>query len=218
MLDGIDANRIIVGAYTDARGGICPMLAAHRCGGRTNLASFARAWDRYTKAHGRPRPATERELRTLRAMLETSLAEDGYLLAEARRRREGRSRRDQAARDGRARGARRGPVASARSSGGSDRPSASSSASSPAGPSVARAGRTGSRGRCSAREVRSRKRTASAMSSGRIIWSRGTWPSIHEVIGVSTNAGQSAVTWTPDSASSPCAALLSATTAAFVAE
>jgi hypothetical protein len=82
MLDGIDANRIIVGAYTDERGGICPMLAAHRCGGRTNLASFARAWDRYTKASTRPRPATERELRTLRAMLETSLVDDGYLLSE----------------------------------------------------------------------------------------------------------------------------------------
>ena len=78
MLDGINANRIIVGAYTDQRGGVCPMLAAHRCGGRTNLASFARAWDRYTKASAKPRPATERELRTLRNMLERSLAEDGY--------------------------------------------------------------------------------------------------------------------------------------------
>jgi hypothetical protein len=78
MLEGIGENRIIVGAYTDQRGGVCPMLAAHRCGGRTNLASFARAWDFYTKAHGRPRRATERELGTLRAMLEGSLAEDGY--------------------------------------------------------------------------------------------------------------------------------------------
>jgi hypothetical protein len=78
MLDGINANRIIVGAYTDQRGGVCPMLAAHRGGGRTNLASFARAWDRYTKASAKPRPATERELRTLRNMLERSLAEDGY--------------------------------------------------------------------------------------------------------------------------------------------
>ena len=78
MLEGIRENRIIVGAYTDQRGGVCPMLAAHRCGGRTNLASFARAWDRYTKAHGRPRRASDRELGTLRAMLEASLAEDGY--------------------------------------------------------------------------------------------------------------------------------------------
>jgi len=73
MLDGITSNRIIVGAYTDRRGGVCPMLAAHRHGGRTALASFARAWDRYTNAHGRPRPATERELRTLKAMLQASL-------------------------------------------------------------------------------------------------------------------------------------------------
>jgi hypothetical protein len=73
MLEGIDANDIIVGAYTDRRGGVCPMLAAHRHGGRTSLASFAKAWDRYTGARKRPRPATERELRTLRAMLEASL-------------------------------------------------------------------------------------------------------------------------------------------------
>ena len=78
MLEGIKANRIIVGAYTDHRGGVCPMLAAHRRGGRTNLASFAKAWDRYTKASSKPRPATTREIRTLRAMLERSLAEDGY--------------------------------------------------------------------------------------------------------------------------------------------
>jgi hypothetical protein len=73
MLDGITSNRIIVGAYTDRHGGVCPMLAAHRHGGRTALASFARAWDRYTNAHGRPRPATERELRMLKAMLQASL-------------------------------------------------------------------------------------------------------------------------------------------------
>jgi hypothetical protein len=72
MLAGIGENDIIVGAYTDRDGRVCPMLAAHRYGGRTSLASFARAWDRYTCAR-RPRPATDRELRTLRAMLETSL-------------------------------------------------------------------------------------------------------------------------------------------------
>src|SRR5213075_199285 len=72
MLEGIESNQIIVGAYTDDQGRVCPMLAAHRNGGRTSLASFARAWDRYTSAR-RPRPATEREVRTLRAMLEASL-------------------------------------------------------------------------------------------------------------------------------------------------
>ena len=75
MLEGIGKNEIIVGAYTDRDGRVCPMLAAHRHGGRTNLASFARAWDRYTGAR-RPRPATEREMRTLRAMLEASLYYD----------------------------------------------------------------------------------------------------------------------------------------------
>ncbi len=73
MLRGIDANRIVVGAYVDpASGGICPMLAAHRNGGRTNVASFARAWDEYTGAR-RPRRATRREVRTLRTLLESSL-------------------------------------------------------------------------------------------------------------------------------------------------
>jgi hypothetical protein len=75
MLDGVESNRIIVGAYTDRKGGVCPMLAAHRNGGRTSLASFARAWDRYTGVR-RPRLATERELNTLRTMLEASIALD----------------------------------------------------------------------------------------------------------------------------------------------
>jgi hypothetical protein len=74
MLRGIDSNRIIVGAYVDPNsGGICPMLAAHRNGGRTSLASFARAWDAYTDAR-RPRRATRREVRTLRSLIESSLA------------------------------------------------------------------------------------------------------------------------------------------------
>ncbi len=53
-------ERIIVGAYVEA-GGRCPMLAAHRCGGRTDFISFARSWDRFARA-GRARAATEREL------------------------------------------------------------------------------------------------------------------------------------------------------------
>lgn len=76
MLRGIAANPIVVGAYVDRdSGGICPMLAAHRNGGRTNLGSFARAWDRYTGAK-RPRLATRRELRTLRSLLQSSLTDD----------------------------------------------------------------------------------------------------------------------------------------------
>jgi hypothetical protein len=76
MLEGVERSTIIVGAYTDGGGGVCPMLAAHRHGGRTDLASFARAWDRYTRAGRRSRRASGRELRTLRAMLEVSLARE----------------------------------------------------------------------------------------------------------------------------------------------
>jgi hypothetical protein len=67
MLEGLREERIIVGAYAH-RGGICPMLAAHRRGGRTSLISFARAWDSFAYAGARatqPRPATGRELLVL---------------------------------------------------------------------------------------------------------------------------------------------------------
>jgi len=83
MLEGLDHNEIIVGAYTDRHGRVCPMLAAHRRGGRTSLATFAKAWDRYTGAGKRPRPATQRELRTLRSMLEASLMYGASELASA---------------------------------------------------------------------------------------------------------------------------------------
>ena len=76
MLDGIDANTIIVGAYTDRGGGICPMLAAHRHGGRTDLLAFAHAWDRFCEAR-KPRRADRRELAVLRAHLEASLLDAG---------------------------------------------------------------------------------------------------------------------------------------------
>ena len=75
MLEGIRTNDIIVGAYSDRAGGVCPMLAAHRCGGRTSFVSFARAWDRFTAAK-RPRQATERELRVLVAHLEASILDE----------------------------------------------------------------------------------------------------------------------------------------------
>jgi hypothetical protein len=83
MLDGVRANEIIVGAYSDRRGGVCPMLAAHRNGGRTNFISFARAWDRFSGAK-RARRATEREVAVLMAHLEASLlAEDDVDLGGA---------------------------------------------------------------------------------------------------------------------------------------
>jgi hypothetical protein len=74
MLDGIRSHhRIIVGAYSDRHGGICPMLAAHRRGGRTNFLSFARSWDRFTRAGRKVRRATGRELAILVSQLERSL-------------------------------------------------------------------------------------------------------------------------------------------------
>jgi hypothetical protein len=76
MLDGVRGNDIIVGAYTTRDGGVCPMLAAHRSGGRTSLISFAHSWDRFTGVK-RPRRATERELRILVAHLESSLLAEG---------------------------------------------------------------------------------------------------------------------------------------------
>ncbi len=88
MLDGIRSSPIVVGAYTDSRGGICPMLAAHRHGGRTSFVSFARAWDAFARTDT-IRRATERELRTLEHLLEASLAEEaqtdlGAAIAEHR--------------------------------------------------------------------------------------------------------------------------------------
>jgi hypothetical protein len=78
MLEGIGRNEIIVGAYTDGHG-ICPMLAAHRAGGRTSCISFAKAWDRFAFRDSRikvGRRASERELLILRTHLEASLLED----------------------------------------------------------------------------------------------------------------------------------------------
>lgn len=74
MLESVRRDPVIVGAYTGPGGGVCPMLGAHRRGGRTDMSVFAERWDAYTKAGaGRSRPATERELRALEAMLVASL-------------------------------------------------------------------------------------------------------------------------------------------------
>jgi hypothetical protein len=99
MLDGVRASDIIVGAYSDRSGGVCPMLAAHRHGGRTSFVSFAHAWDRFSGAK-RARRATARELRVLTAQLEASILSEADLAgailehqAIARERREREARR-----------------------------------------------------------------------------------------------------------------------------
>ncbi len=78
MLEGVRAQeRILVGAYVDDQGGVCPMLAAHRCGGRTDFLSFAKSWDRFARPRTLKgtgtRAASEREVRILIALLEDSL-------------------------------------------------------------------------------------------------------------------------------------------------
>ena len=81
MLAALEDEELIVGAYAGRRGGICPMLAAHRRGARTMVGSFPGAWDRFARAR-RPRPATPREVDILRAVLEESLRQNSEPGAE----------------------------------------------------------------------------------------------------------------------------------------
>lgn len=76
MLGGMDKNRIIVGADANLTG-MCPILAASGSAQQVGRP-FARAWDRYARAR-LPRPATERELLTLRSMLQTSIEREQTL-------------------------------------------------------------------------------------------------------------------------------------------
>lgn len=85
MLDGLERNRIIAGANTDRRGGMCPMIAADRnafeSGPMADL--FAAVWDSYTGACVlNRRDASERDLRVLKTMLETSIAKSPELSGE----------------------------------------------------------------------------------------------------------------------------------------
>ena len=68
-----------------SRGGVCPMLAAHRAAGRTDFLSFAKSWDRFARAAARRARATARELRILVAQLEASLARRTERRARPRR-------------------------------------------------------------------------------------------------------------------------------------
>src|ERR1700694_2339824 len=75
MLEGVRASeRVIAGAYVDREGGVCPMLAAHRHGQRTDFLSFAKSWDRFARVAGKARRATPREVAVLISHLEGSLA------------------------------------------------------------------------------------------------------------------------------------------------
>jgi hypothetical protein len=85
MLVGLDTNTVITGAF-GAGGGACPMLAAHREGGRTSVCSFPQAWDVFCGVAGRDiiRPATQYEVLILRREIEASLAPaEPHMFAEA---------------------------------------------------------------------------------------------------------------------------------------
>ena len=56
MLDGVRTNEIIV-CFDSPNGGICPMLAAHRAGGRTNFISFVKARGSFCSGDSRSRAA-----------------------------------------------------------------------------------------------------------------------------------------------------------------
>jgi hypothetical protein len=78
MLVGLGNNTVITGAFSGG-GGACPMLAAHRAGGRTSVCSFPEAWDTFTGVAGRQiiRQATEYEIQILRREIEASLEPEG---------------------------------------------------------------------------------------------------------------------------------------------
>ncbi len=99
MLVGLGNNTVITGAFTGADG-VCPMMAAHREGGRTTCVSFPEAWDKFTGVYGRDicRHATAYEIGILRLEIEASLepveSPLGAAIAEHTAMVEGRRRRD----------------------------------------------------------------------------------------------------------------------------
>ena len=84
MLVGLENNIVITGAFSGGDG-VCPMMAAHRAGGRTSCVSFPEAWDKFTGVYGRRivREATQYEVDILRAEIEASLVPLPSLLGEA---------------------------------------------------------------------------------------------------------------------------------------
>jgi hypothetical protein len=100
MLVGLANNTVITGAFTGVGSGVCPMMAAHREGGRTSCVAFPEAWDKFTGVYGRAicRQATEYEVGILRMQIQESLVPVssplGAAIAEHTAMVEGRRRRD----------------------------------------------------------------------------------------------------------------------------
>lgn len=77
MRDGIRLERVIAGAYTDGRGGVCPMLAAHRQGARHAHPDFARTWDEFAEAPVEGlRTASPAHVAALEAVLRASIEDE----------------------------------------------------------------------------------------------------------------------------------------------
>lgn len=85
MLIGLKNNTVITGAFAASKDGACPMMAAHREGGRTSCCTFPEAWDKFCGVHGRAivRPATEYEVMILCREIEASLEPTPNVLSDA---------------------------------------------------------------------------------------------------------------------------------------
>jgi hypothetical protein len=85
MLIGLENNTVITGAFAASKDGACPMMAAHREGGRTSCCTFPEAWDKFCGVHGRSivRPATEYEVMILCQEIEASLQPLPNVLSDA---------------------------------------------------------------------------------------------------------------------------------------
>ncbi len=85
MLVGLGNNTVITGAFAASKDGACPMMAAHRAGGRTSCCTFPEAWDKFTGVYGRHivREATPYEVQILCEEIHASLTPLPNLLSEA---------------------------------------------------------------------------------------------------------------------------------------
>lgn len=85
MLIGLKNNTVITGAFAGSKDGACPMMAAHREGGRTSCCTFPEAWDKFCGVHGRNivRPATEYEVMILCEEIQASLEPLPNVLSDA---------------------------------------------------------------------------------------------------------------------------------------
>jgi hypothetical protein len=85
MLHGLGNNTVITGAFAASGQGACPMLVAHREGGRTSCCTFPEAWDKFTGVYGRAiiREATPYEVQILCEEIAASLVPTPNVLSDA---------------------------------------------------------------------------------------------------------------------------------------